>query len=270
MPDIKTKPMFNLKENLRDKYVAFIDVMGFSNLVNREKIDNLESYFSRITEVLDQIKTDKAEIESFLISDSIILIAPDTTQSLKQLLTAIRRIQSALLWKKILLRGSVSFGQIYYNKERNIVVGKGFIKACLLESEANFPRIIIDPSIINKFEGDKVDFLRKINGTTKYNFEERLIYTRSQFSQISDDGIFIDYANKTIQKEIINGNIKKIYEVIVENLYGDQKLYSKYVWLRDYFIECLHLTLANSPESTRAETRHKESLEDWIEKFKRL
>ncbi len=270
MPSVKTKSMFNLKDNLKDKHVAFIDVMGFSSLVNKGRTDNLEAYFSRITEILDQLRSDKAEIESFLISDSIILIAPNTKASLKNLLTAIRRIQSALLWKKILLRGSVSFGQIYYNKEKNIVVGKGFIKAYLLESEANFPRVIIDPSVINKFDCDKVEFLKKINGTIKYNFEDRLIYTRSQYSQINDDGIFIDYANKTIQKDFINGNIKKIYEVIRENLYGEQKLYSKYVWLRDYFIECLNLTILNTPENTKGELEHKYKLKEWIEKFQRL
>jgi hypothetical protein len=260
----------NLRENLKDKYVAFIDVMGFSNLVNKGNIDNLESYFSKITDVLDRIRVDKESIESFLISDSIILIAPDTIDGLKQLLAAIRRIQSALLWRKILLRGAVSYGQIYYNADKNIVVGKGFIKAYLLESEAIFPRVIIDPSIIKKNSQDKADFLFLINGTKEYNFEERLVYSKSDFSKIVDDGIFIDYANKTIQKEEINGSIKKIYEVISENLYGEQKLYSKYVWLRDYFLECLILTAAFTSYSTKSEKLHKDKLNEWINKFDRL
>ena len=96
-----TKKDINLKENLQDKFVAFLDVMGFSNLVNKGSIENLESYFEKITEVLDKLKTDKEDIQAFLISDSIILIAPNVLTGFKQLLYAIRRIQSAILWRKV-------------------------------------------------------------------------------------------------------------------------------------------------------------------------
>src|SRR5262245_5054866 len=99
----------NIENNLEDKFVAFIDVLGFSNLVNTNDISNLESYFETITEVLDRIRIEKEVIESFLISDSIILIAPKGLNGLRQLLIAIRRIQSTLLLRKILLRGAVSY-----------------------------------------------------------------------------------------------------------------------------------------------------------------
>jgi hypothetical protein len=260
----------NLKENLKDKFVAFLDVMGFSNLVNGSNIENLEAYFEKIKEILDQLKQDKAQIESFLISDSIILIAPSETSDFVQLLWAIRRIQNILLWKKIILRGAVSFGQVYYNKERNIIVGKGFIRAYLLEKEAIFPRVIIDPSIIKKVASDKTAFLMRINEGHEYNFEKRLIYTRSQFSRISDDGIFIDYANKSILEKSIDGNIDRVYNLIVENLYSEQKLYSKYVWLRDYFLEILKQTYSTINGTSDAILKHKKEIDGWIKKFERL
>lgn len=266
----KEAPKLNLKEELSNNYVAFIDVMGFKELVYKGNTDDLESYFSKITMELDEINYDKKEIKSFLISDSIILIAPDSIYHLRQLLTAIRRIQSALLWRKILVRGAVSFGQVYYNEDNNIVVGKGFIRAYLLESEAVFPRVIIDPSIIGRMGGDRSHFLEQLNEPSNYTDGERLIYTKSDFSQIRDDSIFIDYANKIIRKEKINGNLKKVYELILKNLYGEQKLYSKYVWLRDYFIECLKLTESISPITKTAQKNHKIKLEEWIEKFERL
>ena len=232
----------NLKDNLENKFVAFLDVMGFSNLVNAGTVEDLESYFEKITEVLDKLKQDKAEIKSFLISDSIILIAPPGLTGLIQLLWAIRRIQSAILWRKILLRGAVSYGQVYYNDKENIIVGKGFIRAYLLEQEAIYPRVIIDPSIIKQVSTDKQAFLKQINKTLEYNFENRLIYTKSKFSKINDDAVFIDYANKSICKDEINGNLKKAYDLIKDNLYSEQKLYTKYIWLKDYFLEILKHT----------------------------
>jgi hypothetical protein len=265
-----TKSTLQLKENLSDSFVAFLDVMGFSNLVNRGNVDNLESYFEKITEVLDKLRQDKADIKSFLISDSIILIAPSGLKSLIQLLWAIRRIQSAILWRKILLRGAVSYGQVYYNKDRNIIVGKGFIKAYLLEQEAVFPRVIIDPAIIKQVSTDKTAFIKLVNKNLEYTFEDRLIYTRSQFSEINDDGIFIDYANKSILRDSLNGNLKKVYESIIENLYSEQKLYSKYVWLRDYFLEILRLTHSLLDGTSLQIPKHQKELQDWIAKFERL
>ena len=260
----------NLKANLQDKYVAFIDVMGFTNLVNKGSIESLESYFTEITKILYDISVVKSQIESLLISDSIILIARDDSYSFRQLLTAIRKIQSALLLKKILIRVAVSFGQIYYEPYKNIIVGKGYIKAYLLEGEAIYPRIIIDPSIIKKFGQDKMDFLYQINGHQDYINGDKLIYTKSKYSQINDDGIFVDYADKMISQSEINTSLKKVYDVLVENLYGEQKLYSKYVWLRDYFIECLNESISFGSNKTKTAQNYHSKLQEWKEKFERL
>ena len=263
----------NLRENLQDRFVAFIDVMGFKELVKSGNIDNLEIYFDRISDVLDKLRIKKKKVQSFLISDSIILIAPPGNTGLRELLEAIRTIQSSLLWKKILLRGAVSYGPVYYNAAKNIVVGMGFIKAYLLEQEAKHPRIIIDPAIIRLGFNDKADFLKQMNRSEDYNFEQRLVYSASEFARISDDGIFIDYANKTIKELEVVGNLERIYDMIVENLYSDQRLYTKYIWLRDYFIECLKLThTIHFTKHTRTdeELRQMDKLRSWMERFYRL
>ncbi|GHN01559.1 hypothetical protein WSM22_30480 [Cytophagales bacterium WSM2-2] len=278
---MRQREPLNLKENLKDKFVAYIDVMGFSNLVNRDSVADLESYFIRVIEVLDKIKVDKGQIESFLISDAIILIAPSGLKGLKDIILATRRIQSALLWKKILLRGAISYGQVFYDKKDNIIVGKGFIKAYLLEQEAIYPRVIVDPSIIRIIADDKEAFIQSIQKDSGDKYDDRLIYTKSQFSQIDDDCIFIDYANKSVLQLSLNENIKKVYETIVKNLYGEQKLYSKYVWLRDYFTEWLKLTKFNIEVRYREASffdrtaspmrdKHYRMIADWLKKFERL
>jgi len=205
-----------------------------------------------------------------MISDSIILIAPDTQRGFMQLVTAIRRIQSSLLWKKILMRGAVSFGQVYYNEEKKIIVGKGYIRAFQLEGEANFPRVIIDPLIVKKLADDRADFLTKINGSDEYNFEERMLYVHKDHTRLIDDGIFIDYANKSVKKESINGNLRLVHEMIIENLYAEQSLYSKYIWLKNYFYECLKWTYIYLEEDDTVSNRHKNNVEEWRDKFDRL
>lgn len=261
----------NITEKLKDQYVAFLDVMGFSDLVNKRNLKRLESYFDRIHEVLNSIRTTKTALQSFLISDSIILIAPGTKKDFANLVVAIRRIQSSLLWKKILVRGAISYGEVFYENQRNIIVGKGFIKAYLLEKEAVYPRVIIDPIIIKNFGKTKMDFLGEFESQPfYYNFENRLFYSKSEFSKINDDAIFIDYANKVIKQKELNGNLKYLHETIVENLYSDQKLFTKYIWLRDYFLECLQKTdsyLQNDEEVTPS---HRGKLKTWIQIFEEL
>ena len=267
----KLSATLELKHNLKDKYVAFLDVMGFSNLVNSGRIEPLESYFEKINEVLGKLKRDKANIQCFMISDSIILIAPDDLSELRQLFSAIRRIHINLLWRKILVRGAVSFGQIYYNPDKNIIVGKAFIKAYNLEKDmAIFPRVIVDPIIVKRLGQDRTAFPEQFKSGSVYEFENRVIYNQSSFSRISEDAIFIDYACKVIKKADINGCLKHTYAMIVDNLYGDQRHYTKYIWLKNYFIECMQLTLSMLEKDPTADKKHMSKIAEWQDKFVRL
>lgn len=62
--------IMELKSNLKDKYVAYLDVLGFKELVYNKKIESLETYFTTVRESLKIIGTANQNIESLLISDS--------------------------------------------------------------------------------------------------------------------------------------------------------------------------------------------------------
>jgi hypothetical protein len=61
-----------------------------------------------------------------------------------------------------------------------------------------------------------------------------------------------------------------VYELIRENLYGEQKLYPKYIWLRDYFIQQLIEASLEAGNTTKMEKIAKIKFEQWIKKFSRL
>lgn len=65
--------MINISKDLKNKYVAFLDVMGFKDLVNGKQNGRLQEYFNEITSVLNKLRIDKEDIESLMINDSIIL-----------------------------------------------------------------------------------------------------------------------------------------------------------------------------------------------------
>jgi hypothetical protein len=223
-----------------------------------------------VLDILERIREDKGKIESFLISDSIILIAPSGLKGLKDLLIATKRIQSYLLSQKVLLRGAISHGEVFYDGKRNIVVGKGFIRAFQLEQEANYPRVIIDPQIIKIVGEDKADFLRLVHSDLPNEFDDRLVYIKSDHALISDDSFFVDYAARIVTSEKLN-DLSGVYATIMKHIYSEQKLYSKYMWLRDYFLERLMQTemILNARNTTQS-IGYKKRVTEWIQKFNRL
>lgn len=139
----------NITENLKtEKYVAFLDVLGFKEMVYN--LDGkLDIYFNTIQSVLSNINEDKPKIEYQLVSDSIILACDLKKEDFIILLTAIQTIQAKCTIQNIWIRGAISIGSIYFNRENNIVIGSGLNTAYLLESLAKYPRVIIDPKIIS-------------------------------------------------------------------------------------------------------------------------
>lgn len=255
---------------LRPHYVAFLDVMGFSDIVGKGNTVELKEYFEKIVETLANLKRDKANIKSMLISDSIILVAPDDFSQFIQLLWAVRRIQGALLLKRILLRGAISFGDVYFNEEHNIIVGKGFIRAYHLEALAVYPRVILDPAIVKKNSKTRKAFLERVNSDAVRNPEARHIYSTNEFTKINDDAIFVEYANKVVKSNEIERSLERIHQHIKDNLYGDQRLYSKYIWLKDYFLETLELQHHRTTVVDEESRKYKAEINKWIELFEEL
>ena len=237
----------------QEKYVAFIDVLGFSSLVETDSKEKLQNYFNVIKIAFQVFDEQKKEIKKCIISDSIILIANDSEDDFKLLLTAIRTLQSMLALSDIWVRGGIAFGSVYYDQQANIIVGKGFIKAYLLEkNHAIYPRVIIDPSILSKLNCNRTEFCAKFNNHDYLSLHNRnLIHNYQSSSPVymqrttPDDAIFVCYANQVIadsmleSKSSVEPGLNRVYDFIRANLYGPQQHYSKYLWLKKYFNDVL-------------------------------
>ena len=66
----------------KEKYVAFLDVLGFGSLVASDTLEKLNSYFTLVTDELAGIDKD---IDALMISDSLILITEFNVENLKKL-----------------------------------------------------------------------------------------------------------------------------------------------------------------------------------------
>ncbi|MBR2566586.1 MAG: hypothetical protein IKE29_18490 [Paenibacillus sp.] len=159
----------------QNKLVAFVDILGFSNLVKESETNDskaqmllsslrdIESFIKREEELYERSESignntvSKLKVNYTQFSDSIILstdiVVPEidglkfhNINNIMNMCTLLSYLQARFLNEGVLLRGGLTWGPIFH--EKNICFGPAFIKAYLLESElANTPRIVIDPSI---------------------------------------------------------------------------------------------------------------------------
>lgn len=237
-------------------YVAFLDVLGFKNMVlskNRKDKHKLEQYFGIVSSAIDYLKKipSKGDIGSIIISDSVILSVPrgqdnqDNIIKLRNLCVAVGIIQQYLALKDIWLRGAISSGDSYFNSEKGQIVGPAYINSYLLEeSMAKSPRVILDSKIIEEHKySSATEFISKINkvhdgGLNYSNWGSSILY-----SWYSPDGeavtlieqdvaLFIDYLSPIVEKN--DRKLLKIIENIESNMYKNATSYMKFRWVADY------------------------------------
>jgi len=239
--------------NYTKSYVAFLDVLGFKNLIySNKKADKnkVESYFGIVNSAIDYLKTidAKRDIGSIVISDSIILSVPfgnskqENIEKLKQLSIAIALIQFALSVKDIWLRGAISFGDTYFDKDNNQVVGEAYINAYLLEEKlAITPRVILDNKILKELKFKSAALLiKEINNVQVNNWGVDILYDWDNVKNSSillekDIPLFIDYLDFTTSF-LEEGYIDDIIENIENNMYNNTNLYKKFKWVSTYVL----------------------------------
>jgi hypothetical protein len=136
-PELKYTPF---KIDYRDCFVAFIDALGFRTLLNDQA--SVESYYNTCANLLgpafklaeEKYKERKQLFAYRLMSDSIVLAIEASQQNpindLVDLLSFCKDLQVHILrTSKVWVRGGVSRGEFFENKENNVVVGKGLAKA---------------------------------------------------------------------------------------------------------------------------------------------
>mgnify|MGYP001262162001 CR=1 FL=1 len=228
-----------------DSYVAFLDVLGFKNMVKHSDDFKLTKYFEEVEETLRELKgrSSKKDIGYIIISDSIILTikkaanADDNLEKLRQLCISVSKIQKRLALSNIWLRGAIATGNTYFDDNNNQIVGPAYIDAYLLEEElAKYPRVILDNRIFKDLNFETgYDFIRGIN---KYDQNcDIVLYDWSKSEMVSkhmleqDVMFFIDYFETIPSNE---AEFTRIYDNIRENLFADTRLHSKYRWISIY------------------------------------
>lgn len=132
----------------KECYVAFLDILGFKELINKGDCNMINNIFQSILNFKPHTMMKEAkvydEIKYTIMSDSIVVyVETKNANSFIALADVCSQIQMKLLQNNppILLRGGIEKGTLYCKDK--ILFGQGLTKAYLLENNAaTYPRII--------------------------------------------------------------------------------------------------------------------------------
>ncbi|MBK8109930.1 MAG: hypothetical protein IPK46_06125 [Saprospiraceae bacterium] len=133
-----------------DRYVGYIDIMGFKNLVLTRPHSEIYEIMKKIDECKlnnENIKWDN--IDSKLVtttnySDSIMIYSKDNSfLSLKAFTCTISGIMDDLFMECIPFKGAISFGTMTLDIERSIFFGQPLIDSYLLQEELYFYGVVV-------------------------------------------------------------------------------------------------------------------------------
>lgn len=225
-----------------NRYVAFIDILGFKALVSqskndpeiRKKLDRIMKYIANVHH--ENYSRDLPNIgkEVSVFSDSIVIswdgnVGGGGFQVLMDLIF----ICNDLLNEGILVRGGVVYGELIHDHDGARCFGPAMVAAYELESKhAKYPRILIDESVI---EAD----LRNpgLANTLEYEME----YLENIMSSGNDKRLYLNFLSQRFEfnsPEEYDYYIFQVRDFIISMLkktYGNRRIFAKYRWLRIYF-----------------------------------
>jgi hypothetical protein len=141
------------------RFVGFIDILGFKDLVMRSDHDEIYKLLNNIStfrNFLENIHVkgnipesfSDAEIYTVSFSDSIVIFSKDKSEAnFKLFIQSINWLIARAIETGILLKGAISFGQVSVNQSSQIYFGQAIIDAYLLENEVNYLGVVAHNSI---------------------------------------------------------------------------------------------------------------------------
>lgn len=186
----------------RDCIVTFIDILGFRSIVSKSPPKEIQEIVGLVQQLAGSGEEKIAKKDGFdrdddipwtrttFFSDSVVRVRPYDTKihdgSLFHELLNLVHAQAELAHRGIFIRGGLTVGKLYLRD--NVLFGPAMVQAYDLESKfANYPRIVIDPDVIDAFKTDAR--LRSDDNSSK----EELKSVRKLLKR-GDDGLYyVDY-----------------------------------------------------------------------------
>ncbi|POS00675.1 hypothetical protein Q361_1324 [Flavobacterium croceum DSM 17960] len=260
--------MTTTKLKYEQRIVAFIDILGFKEIVKQSEKDTakIELLFSVLEYIKDWETSEKwnlkfVEIEedaqkkgvdkfdirgktnSTSFSDSIV-VSVKTDNNINEmtstLIVNLAYIGSVLMEQGILIRGGITIGDIIHN-EKGTVFGQGLIEAYMLEAKsAIYPRIILSDKLIKELN---YPLEQKKNRYPYHQYIDRFEDGCVGFHQMNYYQVIDSWTEMTIEK--MTSSLSNVRKVIIQGLdisFESPEIFKKYIWLKEQYEKLIILS----------------------------
>ncbi len=231
--------------HLRPSFCAFLDILGFSDLIKRAYAEKKEHQLLRdiagaLSESAERIKsaagknsiiTAKFFTDNAIVGYSYMLPGP----ALLHLCELVADFQLAMACRGIFVRGGIAMGTLVIDAD--FVFRDCLVKAHELESAAaNTPRVVLDPLLKATVEQE----LRSSSGAWRSTWSSRLTVD-------TDGAFFVNYLSASYERRMIPPDVGVYFpseetllkhRAEVERHLKDSeacpKIWSKYFWAANY------------------------------------
>ena len=213
-------------------YVAFIDILGFSNYVaekqNAEKVAKLFSFVDKFCHLFNT--SEYLGIHVSFFSDSIVLSTDEFVNLIVPIYIAEEYLKKEL---KLLFRGGITKGQYFFSE--GVTFGPAVVSAYRLEKEAYYSRILIDKKIIDENTNSGLEIYCDIDGKWCLNLSSLIVFEETSFG-IEGEG-YPDGDPGDIIRGIFKRNRDSILESIAVHI--GTPVVEKYIWrVRQFNYTC--------------------------------
>ena len=197
-------------------FVAFLDILGFKALVDKEVRMGSGVYLEKLLrchQKCAEIFKPNPTLNIIQFSDSIVISQPYDASQFIPFITSIAEYQRYLLDEQLLCRGGVAVNQHFTNG--TFTFSAGLIDAYDVESKtARYPRVVIAPDVIDLIYANEKPSIEIVK---------------------EDDGLhFIDYIGitKSRQPLLLKNSIRDIVDSL--KISNTPSIREKGIWLANY------------------------------------
>lgn len=159
-----------------ERYVVFLDIMGFKDRVARTSHDTLRQLLSEFNKDMTGLigkYAEKSNIQLAQFSDSIVLFSDDIEpDSLHTVIKVACGIMLKAIEKGIPLKGAIARGEITCDMTKQLFFGQALIDAYLLEENIQYYGILVHHSVEEAVEEQKEQgsFFKNVKAPLKSGF----------------------------------------------------------------------------------------------------
>lgn len=219
----------NAQDSYEEKYVAFLDLLGFKAQVEAAEHDRAAHHKLRtVLQLVHESLCENPRIRFRLnyFSDCIVLSGERTPSGLQEMFQSICLLTSNLMQHDVLIRGGLAAGRIHHS--RDFLYGSAFNRAYKLESEvAHHPMVLLSEEVLEhakNYGPQHMNFLAEQDGRW-------FIHFLLQYQVYRPTPIFAG-------KVILDRPAARIINFICQRLNNDTgAVRAKAEWIRAYWNE---------------------------------